>query len=83
MHGCRGHNCNPDDRDIHEAIPEVMAVLRENPGLQKGLLDATADNTSAAVVAPLTFNNYFRSLVTPTLTPMTATPTQQINVTTT
>ena len=59
VHGCRGHNCNPDDRDIHEAIPEVMSVLRENPDLQKGLLDATADDASAAVVAPLTFNNYF------------------------
>ena len=59
VHGCRGYNCNADDRDIHEAIPEVMAVLRENPDLQQGLLDATADTTSAAVVAPLTFNNYF------------------------
>jgi hypothetical protein len=59
VHGCRGHNCNADDRDIHEAIPEVMVVLRENPDLQQGLLDAAEDTTSAAVVAPLTFTTYF------------------------
>ena len=59
MHGCRGHNCNADDRDIHEAIPNVMAVLHENPELQQGLLDAAADTTSAAVVASLTFRTYF------------------------
>jgi hypothetical protein len=29
VHGCRGHNCD-DDREIHEAIPDVMAVLHEN-----------------------------------------------------
>ncbi len=58
MHGCRGHNCNENDREIHEAIPDVMAVLHENPDLQQGLLDAAAA-TSAAVVAPLTFNTYF------------------------
>jgi hypothetical protein len=28
VHGCRGH---ADDREIHEAIPEVMAVLHKNP----------------------------------------------------
>jgi hypothetical protein len=59
MQGCRGHNCNADDRDIHEAIPSVMSVLHENPELQQGLLDAAADTTSAAVVAPLTFGTYF------------------------
>jgi hypothetical protein len=59
MHGCRGHNCNSEDREIHEAIPHVMAVLHENPDLQQGLLDAAADTTSAAVVAPLTFGTYF------------------------
>jgi hypothetical protein len=59
VHGCRGHNCNADDREIHEAIPEVMAVLHENPDLQRGLLDAAAATTSAAVVATLTFNTYF------------------------
>jgi hypothetical protein len=58
VHGCRGHNCNENDREIHEAIPDVMAVLHENPDLQQGLLDAAAA-TSAAVVAPLTFNTYF------------------------
>ena len=57
--GCRGHNCNADDREIHEAIPSVMAVLHENPDLQQGLIDAAADTTSAAVVAPLTFSTYF------------------------
>ena len=36
-----------------------MAVLHENPELQQGLLDAAADTTSAAVVAPLTFGTYF------------------------
>jgi hypothetical protein len=36
-----------------------MAVLHENPDLQQGLLDVAADNTSAAVVAPLTFGTYF------------------------
>ncbi len=36
-----------------------MAVLHENPDLQQGLLDAAADTTSAAVVAPLTFGTYF------------------------
>ncbi len=36
-----------------------MAVLHENPDLQQGLLDAAADTTSAAVVAPLTFVTYF------------------------
>jgi hypothetical protein len=36
-----------------------MAVLHENPELQQGLIDATADTTSAAVVAPLTFGTYF------------------------
>ena len=59
VHGCRGHNCDENDREIHEAIPDVMAVLHENPDLQQGLLDAAADTTSAAVVAPLTFNTYF------------------------
>ncbi len=59
MHGCRGNNCDADDREIHEAIPDVMAVLHENPDLQQGLLDAAADTTSAAVVAPLTFSTYF------------------------
>jgi hypothetical protein len=59
VHGCRGHNCDENDREIHEAIPEVMAVLHENPDLQQGLLDAADDTTSAAVVAPLTFNTYF------------------------
>ena len=59
MQGCRGHNCTADDRDIHEAIPSVMSVLHENPELQQGLLDAAADTTSAAVVAPLTFGTYF------------------------
>ena len=59
MQGCRGHNCNADDREIHEAIPSVMSVLHENPDLQQGLLDAAADTTSAAVVAPLTFGTYF------------------------
>jgi len=59
MQGCRGHNCDPDDRDIHEAIPDVMAVLHDNPDLQQGLIDAAADTTSAAVVAPLTFGTYF------------------------
>jgi hypothetical protein len=58
-HGCRGHNCDADDREIHEAIPNVMAVHHENPELQQGLLDAAADTTSAAVVAPLTFGTYF------------------------
>ena len=58
-HGCRGHNCNSDDREIHEAIPHVMATLHENPDLQQGLLNAAADTTSAAVVAPLTFGTYF------------------------
>jgi hypothetical protein len=58
-HGCRGHNCDANDRDIHEAILNVMAVLHENPELQQGLLDAAADTTSAAVIAPLTFNTYF------------------------
>jgi hypothetical protein len=58
-HGCRGHNCNADDRDIHEAIPNVTAVLHENLELQQGLLDAAADTTSAAVVASLTFGTYF------------------------
>jgi hypothetical protein len=37
VHGCRGHNCDADDREIHEAIPDVMAVLPENPDLQQGL----------------------------------------------
>jgi hypothetical protein len=59
VHGCRGHNCDENDREIHEAIPDVMAVLHENPDLQQGLLDAAADTTSAAVVAPLTFETYF------------------------
>ena len=59
MHGCRGHNCDSDDREIHEAIPHVMEVLHENPDLQQGLLDAASDTTSAAVVAPLTFGTYF------------------------
>jgi hypothetical protein len=59
MQGCRGHNCDADDREIHEAIPDVMAVLHGNPDLQQGLLDAAADTTSAAVVAPLTFGTYF------------------------
>ena len=36
-----------------------MEVLHENPDLQQGLLDAAADTTSAAVVAPLTFGTYF------------------------
>ena len=36
-----------------------MSVLHENPELQQGLLDAAADTTSAAVVAPLTFGTYF------------------------
>ncbi len=36
-----------------------MAVLRENPDLQRGLLDAAVDTTSAAVVAHLTFSTYF------------------------
>ena len=58
-HGCRGHNCDSDDREIHEAIPHVMEVLHENPDLQQGLLDAASDTTSAAVVAPLTFGTYF------------------------
>jgi hypothetical protein len=58
-HSCRGHNCDENDREIHEAIPDVMAVLHENPDLQQGLLDAAADTTSAAVVAPLSFNTYF------------------------
>ncbi len=58
MHGCRGYNCNADDRDI-KAIPNVMAVLHENPELQQDLIDATADTTSAAVVAPLSFGTYF------------------------
>ena len=58
-HGCRGHNCDSDDREIHEAIPHVMEVLHENPELQQGLLDAASDTTSAAVVAPLTFGTYF------------------------
>jgi hypothetical protein len=59
VQGCRGHNCDENDCEIHEAIPQVMAVLHENPDLQQGLLDAAADTTSAAVVAPLTFNTYF------------------------
>ncbi len=59
VHGCRGHNRDENDREIHEAIPDVMAVLHENPDLQQGLLDAAADTTSAAVVAPLTFNTHF------------------------
>ena len=58
-HGCRGHNCNSDDREIHEAIPHVMEVLHDDPDLQQGLLDAASDTTSAAVVAPLTFGTYF------------------------
>ncbi len=53
MHGCSEHNCDSDDREIHEAIPNVMAVLYENPDLQQGLLDAAANTTSATVVAPL------------------------------
>ena len=52
VQGCRGHNCDEKDREIHEAIPDVMAVLHENPDLKQGLLDAAADTTSAAVVAP-------------------------------
>jgi hypothetical protein len=36
-----------------------MAVLHGNSELQRGLLDAAADATSAAVVAPLTFGTYF------------------------
>jgi hypothetical protein len=59
VHGCRGHNYDENDREIHEAIPDVMAVLHENPDLQQGLLDAAADTTSAAVVAPIKFNMYF------------------------
>ncbi len=49
----------PVDREIHEAIPDVMAVLHENPDLQRRLLDAASDTTSAAVVAPLAFSTYF------------------------
>jgi hypothetical protein len=59
MQGCRGHNCDAEDREVHEAIPDVMAVLHGNLELQQGLLDAAADTTSAAVVAPLTFGTYF------------------------
>jgi hypothetical protein len=59
MQGCRGHNCDAKDREVHEAIPDVMAVLHGNPELQQGLLDAAADTTSAAVVAPITFGTYF------------------------
>ncbi len=40
VQGCRGHNCDENDREIHEAIPDVMAVLHEDPALQQGLLDA-------------------------------------------
>jgi hypothetical protein len=59
MQGCRGHSCDAEDREAHEAIPDVMAMLHGNPELQQGLLDAAADTTSAAVVAPLTFGTYF------------------------
>jgi hypothetical protein len=34
VYGCRGHNCDENDREIYEAIPDVMAVLHENPDLQ-------------------------------------------------
>jgi hypothetical protein len=59
MHRCRGRNCDAEYREIHEAIPDVMSVLHGNPELQQGLLNAAADTTSAAVVAPLTFGTYF------------------------
>jgi hypothetical protein len=59
MQGCRGHNCNAKNREVREAISDVMAVLHGNPELQQRLLDAAADTTSAAVVAPLTFSTYF------------------------
>jgi hypothetical protein len=59
MQGCRGHNCDAEDREFHEAIPDVMAVLHGNLELQQGLLDAAADTTSAAVMGPLTFDTYF------------------------
>jgi hypothetical protein len=35
VHGCRGHNCDANDREIYEAISDVMAVLHENPDLQQ------------------------------------------------
>jgi hypothetical protein len=59
IQGCKGHNCDAEDREVHEAIPDVMGVLHGNPELQQGLLDATTDTTSAAVVAPLNFGTYF------------------------
>jgi hypothetical protein len=43
----------------HNCLMHVMAVFHENPELQQGLLDAAADTTSAAVVAPLTFGTCF------------------------
>jgi hypothetical protein len=59
MQGCRGHNCDAEDWEVHEAIPDVMAVLHGIPEIQQGLLDAAADTTSGAVVAPLTLVTYF------------------------
>jgi hypothetical protein len=52
--------CKSRDREIHEAIPNVMAVLHENPDLQRGLLDAAADTTS-------TFSTYLDSFFLPPL----------------
>jgi hypothetical protein len=34
MQGCRGHNCDADDWEIHEVIPDVMVVLHGNPLLK-------------------------------------------------
>jgi hypothetical protein len=45
-------------RTTEKFIPHVMAVLHENPDLQQGLLDAAADTTPAAIVAPLTLNTH-------------------------
>ncbi len=40
-------------------IGKFMKPLHDNPDLQQGLIDAAADTTSAAVIAPLTFGTYF------------------------
>ncbi len=82
-HGCRGHNCNADDRDIHEAIPNVMAVLHENLELQQGLLDAAEMLLLQPSSHPSHSVLIFLWLATPTSIPMLTIRTQQSNGTAT
>ena len=62
---CNGNSCNPRHRELHDAIPEVMRRIQENPDLADSISRGNEAYSSRATCAPLTVHNYFSLMPSP------------------